>query len=75
MVFTPHSRGGRFGPHQFAEIRDGEIIGGTLVYIAYFNVELRVVDISDPFHPQEVGYYVPETPAAGWPAYPGIYRK
>ncbi|MFC1815845.1 LVIVD repeat-containing protein [Thermodesulfobacteriota bacterium] len=56
------SRGGRFGPHQFAETRDGEIIGGTLVYIAYFNAGLRVVDISDPFHPREVGYYVPEAP-------------
>jgi hypothetical protein len=57
------SRGGRFGPHQFAETRDGEIIGGTLVYLAYFNAGLRVVDISDPFNPQEAGYYVPEPPA------------
>lgn len=54
------SRGGRFGPHQFAETRDGEIIGGNLLYIAYFNAGLRVVDISDPFQPKEVGYYIPE---------------
>jgi hypothetical protein len=53
-------RGGRFGPHQFAETKDGEIIGGNLLYIAYFNAGLRVVDISDPFHPKEVGYYIPE---------------
>ncbi len=52
-------RGGRFGPHQFAETRDGEIIRGTLLFIAYFNAGLRVVDISDPYHPQEVGFFIP----------------
>jgi hypothetical protein len=57
------SRGGRFGPHQFAETRDGEIVGGTLVYIAYFNAGLRVVDISNPFQPRQAGYYVPGPPA------------
>lgn len=57
------SRGGRFGPHQFAETRDGEIIGGTLLYVAYFNAGLRVVDISNPLQPREVGHYVPDPPA------------
>ncbi len=59
-------RGGRFGPHQFAETKDGELIGGSLLYVAYFNAGLRVVDITDPSLPQEVGHYVPE-PAAGRP--------
>lgn len=53
-------RGGRFGPHQFAETKDGELIGGNLIYLAYFNAGLRIVDISDPFHPREVGYYIPD---------------
>ena len=53
-------RGGRFGPHQFAETRDGELIGGSLLYLAYFNAGLRVVDISDPYHPKEAGFYVPD---------------
>jgi hypothetical protein len=53
------SRGGRFGPHQFAETRDGWLIGGTLLYIAYFNAGLRVVDVSDPVRPREVGFFIP----------------
>jgi hypothetical protein len=54
-------RGGWFGPHQFAETKDGEIIGGALIFVAYFSGGLRVVDISDPFHPQETGYFIPDT--------------
>jgi hypothetical protein len=54
-------RGGWFGPHQFAETKDGEIIGGSLVFVAYFSGGLRVVDISDPFHPKEGGYFIPDT--------------
>jgi len=53
-------RGGRFGPHQFAETKDGEIIGGNLLYVAYFNAGLRIVDIANPFNPKEVGYYIPD---------------
>jgi len=53
------ARGGRFGPHQFAETKDGKIIGGSLLYVAYFNAGLRIVDISDPFKPREVGHYIP----------------
>jgi hypothetical protein len=59
-------RGGRFGPHQIAETKDGKLIAGSLLYIAYFNAGLRIVDISEPSHPKEVGHYVPD-PTSGRP--------
>jgi hypothetical protein len=57
---SPWSRaGGRFGAHQFQERLED-----TLVYAAWFAGGLRVVDIADPLHPAEVGFFIPE-PAAG----------
>lgn len=53
---------GRFGAHQFQEHMED-----TLVYCAWFAGGLRIVDIADPAHPTEVGYYIPE-PVAGQPS-------
>jgi hypothetical protein len=58
-------RGLRFGPHQFAETRDGRLYSlaenDNLLFLAYFSAGLRIVDVSDPFAMREVGYYVPAT--------------
>ncbi|HEX9724127.1 MAG TPA: hypothetical protein VGC53_07570 [Vicinamibacteria bacterium] len=55
-------KGGRFGPHQHAETRNGRInrFEDKLAWVAYFNAGVRVVDISDPYNLKEVGSYIPE---------------
>ena len=51
---------GRFGAHQ-----PHEYVGpDNLVYAAWFSGGLRVVDISNPYRPEEVACYVPK-PASG----------
>lgn len=56
--------GGRFGAHNMHENRPGPAFrSSTLVFGTYFNGGVRVHDISDPFQPKEVAYYVPPTPA------------
>ncbi|HEX4367281.1 MAG TPA: hypothetical protein VH023_10645 [Rhodopila sp.] len=56
-------RGGRYGAHNMHENRPGPAFrSSSLVFGTYFNGGLRVHDISDPFQPKEVAYYVPEPP-------------
>jgi uncharacterized protein (TIGR02246 family) len=53
------NRGGRFGPHSFADAYHPDF-DKKLVVLAYFNAGVRVVDIRDPFRPVEVAYFIPE---------------
>ncbi len=54
-------RAGRFGAHQ-----PHEYVGpDNLVYAAWFSGGLRVIDISNPYRPEEVAHYVPK-PAPGF---------
>jgi hypothetical protein len=57
-------RGGRYGAHNLHENRpvDGSLVSETLVFGTYFNGGIRVHDVSNPFRPEEVAYYVPEAP-------------
>jgi hypothetical protein len=51
-------RGGRFGSHSSNESM-APIFYKKLAMIASFNAGVRAVDIRDPYHPKEVGYFVP----------------
>jgi hypothetical protein len=54
------SRGGRFGAHSSNE-NQPPIYAGRTVFMAWFNAGVRAVDIRDPFHPREIGHYIPAT--------------
>lgn len=54
---------GRFGAHQ-----PHEAVGeDNLVYAAWFGAGLRVLDVSDPPRPAEVGFFVPRPAGGGTP--------
>jgi hypothetical protein len=54
------SRGGRFGSHSSNENQPA-MYAGRVLFFAWFNAGVRAVDIADPFHPREIGYYIPAT--------------
>jgi hypothetical protein len=42
-----------------------------LAWVAYFHAGVRLVDLSDPYNPREVGYYVPKPNQTSRPAEKG----
>ena len=35
-----------------------------VVFLSYFNAGVRAVDVRDPYHPKEIGYFIPAITAA-----------
>ena len=52
------ARGGRFGAHSSNE-NQPPMYHRRVVFMTWFNAGVRAVDIRDPFHPKEIGYYIP----------------
>jgi len=52
------SRGGRFGTHSSNENMT-DIFYKRVMFFAHFNAGVRAVDVRDPYHPKEIGYYIP----------------
>ena len=52
------SRGGRFGAHSSNENMT-PIYYKRVVFIAFFNAGVRALDVRDPYHPKEIGYFIP----------------
>jgi len=56
-------RGGRFGTHAANESM-AEVFYKKLAFLSYFNAGVRAVDVRDPYHPKEIGYFIPSITAA-----------
>ena len=51
-------RGGRFGSHSSNESM-APIFYKKVAFITYFNAGVRAIDVRDPYHPKEIGYFIP----------------
>lgn len=56
------TRGRRFGPHNVHENRPGSFQSENLIFVTYYNAGLRLVDLRNPFRPEEVGFFIPPAP-------------
>jgi hypothetical protein len=55
--------GGRYGAHNLHENRPGPAYRSSRrIFGTYFNGGVRVHDVSDPFQPKELAYFVPAAP-------------
>jgi hypothetical protein len=52
------ARGGRFGTHSANESM-APVFYKKIVFLSYFNAGVRAVDVRDPYHPKEIGYFIP----------------
>jgi hypothetical protein len=52
------SRGGRFGSHSSNESM-APVFYKKLAFVAWVNAGVRAIDVRDPYHPTEVGYFIP----------------
>ena len=52
------ARGGRFGSHATNENMT-PIYYKRIVFVSWFNAGMRALDVRDPYHPKEIGYYIP----------------
>jgi hypothetical protein len=59
-----YRKGGRFGPHNQHHYQNQAALfhPENIIFMTYFNAGLRVFDISEPYDPREVGYFVPTDP-------------
>ena len=55
-------RGGRFGSHSSNESM-APVYYKKMAFISFFNAGVRALDVRDPYHPTEVGYFIPSITA------------
>jgi len=51
-------RGGRFGSHSANESM-APVYYKKVALVSWFNAGIRAIDVRDPYHPKEIGYFIP----------------
>src|SRR4029077_12899717 len=51
--------GGKFGPHNLHENRQGSFQSSEIIFVTYQNAGLRVFSIANPFRPEEIAAFMP----------------
>jgi len=64
--------GGQFGPHNLHENRPGSFQSSTTIFATWQSAGVRAFDITNPFRPEEVGYFVPPQPTR-WAEPGGVF--
>lgn len=67
-----YAKGGKFGSHNLHENRPGAFQSSRLVFATYYNAGVRAFDITNPFRPEEAGYFVPPAPEKMMDPRPGM---
>jgi hypothetical protein len=62
--------GGKFGPHNLHENRQGSFQSSEIIFVTYQNAGLRVFSIANPFRPEEIAAFVPSPPSGLVPPRP-----
>jgi len=68
------AKGGTFGPHNLWENRPDGFAGDGLVFATFQSAGVRIYDISNPFRPEEIAFFVPPPPSKLIDPRPGIKR-
>jgi hypothetical protein len=55
-------RGGRFGSHSSNESM-APVFYKKIALVTWFNAGVRAIDVRDPYHPKEIGYFIPSPTA------------
>jgi hypothetical protein len=56
------AKGGTFGPHNLWENRPDALVSDTLIFATFQSGGVRIYDISNPYRPEELAYFVPPPP-------------
>lgn len=57
------AKGGTYGPHNLWENRPDGFVSEKLIFATFQSAGVRAYDLSNPFQPAEVGFFVPPPPA------------